>query len=1081
MLLRQIEMLRMIPRNKMVTTSKIKARLETLGYVITERTIQRDLNELSRKFPIICDDTKKPYQWSMTDDSHDLDIPSLGSDVICSQLASTEAPEIQRRLDDIATRPKTIFFSYGHDDGKELVQLFKQDLEKRGHQIWFDEKDIGNWDDWKGKITQGIDSSHMAVAFISKHSIRDPGVCRNEIAIAMNRFGTVYPILIEDGIEQDIPVTIQHLQWPDLSRWKDIRNGKVPDIEWGRWYEEKLLSLIEKIEGDATRFSDETRVLQQVLQPTTSESKIAQHVPGFVGREWIFDAYSQWVDHQPESRLFWIKAGPGVGKTAIAANLTNSKRDAICASWFCDAKSSERRNPNTALKTLAFQLALRWEDYRVRLLRSLQLYASATDVTCDNVREELGKKNTQDLFLLLLADPMTGLIWRGHKLVVVIDALDEATDEQGNNQITELISRELDSLPGWIGFVVTSRPEAKIVNRLRRFKPFEMNAEDPRNLNDLRDWYKKKLGKRPELNELCESEQHRIEDLLIERSEGMILYLKMVEEGFKEGSLCVSKLEGMGSGLPGLFDRYYDSFQTRFGEDYEISVKPLLRLLLAAGGPLPEDLVNETLKWNSEQFLTCRNRLGSYVIETDQGYELFHRTLAEWLGDKSSAPFYVDRSLGRQILADVLFKEMVDKENHLVQWRLHISEWLPDWLPELSQQDNPSAIGNLGQKLQYWASYSKALPLLELALEMQEKILGPEHLDTATALNNLAGLLRDQGKHAEAESLLLRALGICEKILGTEHPNTTSSLHNLAGLLRDQGKHAEAEPLYRRALAIREKILGAEHIDVASSLNGLAALFNEQGNYTEAEPLYRRALAIREKILGAEHIDVASSLNGISILLRNQGKLAEAELLCRRALAIREKILGAEHPYTASSLNNLASLLRDQGKYAEAEPLYQHSLEIWKKTLGAEHPDVATSLNNLAMLLCDQDKFAEAEPLYNRALAIWERTLGAEHPNAATSLNGLAGLFHDQGKYAEAELLYHRALVVREKTLGSEHPYVATSINNLASLLRDQGRYEEAQLFYQRALDIYEKSLGTAHPYTKQAQLDYDKFIAIKG
>ena len=37
-----------------------------------------------------------------------------------------------------------IFLSYGHDHNEELVRLVKADLEKRGHDVWFDK--FGN--DW---------------------------------------------------------------------------------------------------------------------------------------------------------------------------------------------------------------------------------------------------------------------------------------------------------------------------------------------------------------------------------------------------------------------------------------------------------------------------------------------------------------------------------------------------------------------------------------------------------------------------------------------------------------------------------------------------------------------------------------------------------------------------------------------------------------------------------------------------------------------------------------------------------------------------------------------------------------------
>jgi hypothetical protein len=47
-----------------------------------------------------------------------------------------------------------------------------------------------------------------------------------------------------------------------------------------------------------------------------------------------------------------------------------------------------------------------------------------------------------------------------------------------------------------------------------------------------------------------------------------------------------------------------------------------------------------------------------------------------------------------------------------------------------------------------------ARPLLERARAIREKVLGPEHPDTATSFNNLASLLVDQGDLATARPLL---------------------------------------------------------------------------------------------------------------------------------------------------------------------------------------------------------------------------------------------------------------------------------------------------------------------------------------
>src|SRR5256712_11563527 len=97
-----------------------------------------------------------------------------------------------------------------------------------------------------------------------------------------------------------------------------------------------------------------------------------------------------------------------------------------------------------------------------------------------------------------------------------------------------------------------------------------------------------------------------------------------------------------------------------------------------------------------------------------------------------------------------------------------------------------------------------------------------DELAEARRLNQEATAIRSSGKFSEAVPLVQRALAIQEKILGPEHPDVAASLDNLAGLYRDQGKYAEAELLYRRAAAGREEGLGAEEPGVGAGLDNLA-------------------------------------------------------------------------------------------------------------------------------------------------------------------------------------------------------------------------------------------------------------------
>ena len=355
--------------------------------------------------------------------------------------------------------------------------------------------------------------------------------------------------------------------------------------------------------------------------------------------------------------------------------------------------------------------------------------------------------------------------------------------------------------------------------------------------------------------------------------------------------------------------------------------------------------------------------------------------------------------------------------------------------------------------------YDEARPLIERALDIREKTLGPDHADVATVLNNLGILDYLKGDSAKAERLFQRALTIREKALGGSHPDVAAALNSLANLYSGRGDYVKAEPLYLRALAIREESLGANHPAVVASLNNLAILYGEKGAYGKAEALYERALAIGEKTLGPDHPDLAFSLNNLAVVYAERGDYAKAEPLYRRALAIREKALGPDHPNLTRPLINLANAYKHKRDYNNAESLYQRALAISEKALAPDHPDIAYALENLAHLYFVKEDHGKAEPLYQRALTMFQKTLGPENREVADSLKNLAVLYSVKGDFAKGEPLYQQALAMEQKTQGPEHPIVADSLSKLAGLHAATDDFVQAIAYQTRAAGISEHNI----------------------
>ena len=193
----------------------------------------------------------------------------------------------------------------------------------------------------------------------------------------------------------------------------------------------------------------------------------------------------------------------------------------------------------------------------------------------------------------------------------------------------------------------------------------------------------------------------------------------------------------------------------------------------------------------------------------------------------------------------------------------------------------------LGLGVVYWGQqrFADAESPMRRALEIQERVLGPDHPDVARTVNNLGALSWTLNRYADALPLYERTRAIFEKTLGPTHPNLASLLSNLGETYWKLNRYGEAEPLFRRALAIKQQALAPGNPSLAITLNSLAGLLRDQGRYQGAEPLYRQALAIREKAFGPGNPDVVETLKDYAELLRRAGRNHEAQVMETRALA----------------------------------------------------------------------------------------------------------------------------------------------------------------------------------------------------
>ena len=149
----------------------------------------------------------------------------------------------------------------------------------------------------------------------------------------------------------------------------------------------------------------------------------------------------------------------------------------------------------------------------------------------------------------------------------------------------------------------------------------------------------------------------------------------------------------------------------------------------------------------------------------------------------------------------------------------------------------------------------------------------------------------------EAESFIMRAMEIDEEILGTNHIKTINTKEHLAGLYQENNKFQKAIIILEEILIARKEILGSEHPDVANTLNNLATNYEGLGMLVKAEENYKNAQEISEKKLGKYHPLTNQILINLSGIYFEQNRNQNGSNLLKEALENNLYVIQREAPF----------------------------------------------------------------------------------------------------------------------------------------------------------------------------------------
>ncbi|XP_078376273.1 uncharacterized protein LOC144659656 isoform X2 [Oculina patagonica] len=426
--------------------------------------------------------------------------------------------------------------------------------------------------------------------------------------------------------------------------------------------QQQLKQRAENLEGQREKHKQD-EVLKK-LAKIDSLKDMKYHAERYVEgtRVPILQKVERWLnDISSPNRVMVISGTAGMGKTVISAIMCQELLLAgrLAGSHFCQHDRARHRNPKVMLQSLASHLADSLPDYKKALVEKMSR----------NLGVEINDMEVKDLFDLLFEEPLTSLNDPGVTYLMVIDGVDES-EYQGRNELLDVIANYFKKLPVWIRFLVTTRPEINIADRLKCLQPLELEPNNEENLKDIQLCFEKQLS-----HVLKTEYEEIILQALVKKSEGVMLYAHFLIDFIKKKVPLLTP-ELLDSTLPSGISSVYYSYFKRLETDLRKQLNNtddqfmnFLSAVAAASEPLPLGFVSKLLlsgKSSSAVQRKVNAAIGcvSALLPVQDGRILFfHKSVKDWLIEKSNYGqhhFSVEEKEGHHVLSKLCMDELDD-------------------------------------------------------------------------------------------------------------------------------------------------------------------------------------------------------------------------------------------------------------------------------------------------------------------------------------------------------------------------------------------------------------------------------------
>lgn len=941
-----------------------------------------------------------------------------------------------------------LFFSYGHDDNEEIVNKIKENLEARGHEVWIDKASIKSGDEWRKSITDGVNSSSMTMAFASNHSIRKPGVCLDELKIAVTvKCAFVQAVILEPDI--NVPNIIGYRHFINMSDWSSRKN----DLDYEDWYQEKLAEIIKVVESKETQeYAKDVEYLKNILKPDLSSSKKERlSKEYFCGRKWLSQKVDAWIKGEGKSNILLIDGSPGVGKSAFMANQFTFNPN-VGAILFCEWDNASFNNLDALSRNLIFQLATKLTDFRSTLVDFFK-----------NINEDEAQLALNDSFKTLLLRNIKILIDGDRpKTLILIDGIDELeANKNGSrmqNVLAELLQREADNFPAWIKFVISTRPDTRVSFPLKNVDTIHIDAYKEENKEDIRKYLN---------HELAEIINKQDRDKLLEKIDDNFLYARMVVNAIRDDKIELERiLEGENGSLGVFYRQYLDrSFENL--DEYDNIYYPIISSLAVVDEPIPKSTFVSITGWSKKEERRYIKKLSPFLAANQEHLSFYHKSFKDWLLSDEADEYIVDYDFGLKSLASGIYKSYEKDKSAMNDFELkHFITYM-----EASKGPNLGEVltdGDLAKLMMKRArekaenfAYGESVKLGHMAYKIYENINKKEQA-SKTALF--------MGDVFDAMCQLDESIKWCQKGLDVIEDEKNLADKNLPGELRLR----LADAIFRKNKwkeAINQFHKAYLYYDEISNQNKkLEAMILEANTLRNATD-YKKSIALFEKIEDElRNKDFQKENDGQIInylinyawALQENGDGLKAIECIEKVKALKEKSDEKFPNRLVAQLYYISSIVYYyQTEYERSKADALKSIDLVKKVYGENAVEKVSALNQLGSIALKEGNKDEAVKIFKEGLDIRMNYYGRENLFTSISMSNYANALQSRNKEGdinEAGKILEEVRTIREDlcSSGMGTSWLGQIYVDLADhyvLVED---YQKAKDFAQKSLEIYE-------------------------